>query len=366
MQEKSRNDHIVLNIQLPRPNSFNFKDVFDSIQIIPLELTENSILYRCDKMLMYKNKYYILDRKALCIYVFDYSGHYLYSSISKHGEGPGEYRVITDFDIDSNTGEICLLSASSLRLMVYDEQFNYKETIKLPTKVLPLSLFKRLSTDCFAFYNSNQEDDFCVKIYSKQSGEIVKKSCKIKVKEAKSLSAFEPFPFHENNNCIYFTNKLPDNKLYHYNDQSLDFDIYIEYIIEKKEFRIDRLEKRRERAYYSRILEDNNYAFIMNQRENESFIFAFIYHETIIYFTIYDKKNHITKTFPNKFEKETFLMPPDFIDDQCLYVIADPMYIERQICDKHLTELSKDAIKNIHIDKDNQFIIKYYIKNNHK
>ncbi|MDR1114991.1 MAG: 6-bladed beta-propeller [Tannerella sp.] len=67
IQEKSRNDHIVLNIQLPRPNSFNFKDVFDSIQIIPLELTENSILYKCDKMLMYKNKYYILDRKGLCI-----------------------------------------------------------------------------------------------------------------------------------------------------------------------------------------------------------------------------------------------------------------------------------------------------------
>jgi hypothetical protein len=82
---------------------------------------------------------------------------------------------------------------------------------------------------------------------------------------------------------------------------------------------------------------------------------------------VYDKKNHLTKTFPNKFEKETLLMPPDFIDDQCLYVIVDPMYIiERQICEKYITESSKEAIKNINIDEDNQFIVKYYIKNNLK
>jgi hypothetical protein len=313
---------------------------------------------------MYKNKYYILDRKALCVFVFDNSGHYLYSSIGKHGEGAEEYRVITDFDIDNNTGEIYLLSASSLKLMVYDEQFNYKETVKLPAKLLPLSLFKKLSTDSFAFYNSNEEDDFCVKIYSKQSDEIVNKTCKIKVREAKHLSIFEHFPFHENNNCIYFTNKLPDNKLYHYNAQSLDFEVYIEYIIENKEFRIDRLVKGKDRAYYRQILEDNDYAFIVSQRENESFVFAFIYHRAIIYFTIYDKKNQITRTFTNKFAEETFLMPPNFIDDQCLYVIADPMDIERQISEEYITESSKEAIKNINEDEDNQFVIKYYIKDN--
>jgi hypothetical protein len=250
--------------------------------------------------------------------------------------------------------------------MVYDEQFNYKETVKLPTKVLPLSLFKRLSTDCFAFYNSNEDDDFCVKIYSKQSGEIVNKTCKIKVKESKLLSIFESFPFHKNNNCIYFTNKLPDNKLYHYNAQSLDFELYIEYIIENKEFRIDRLAKGKEKAYYSRILDDNNYAFIVNQRESDSFVFAFIYHKTIIYFMIYDKKNQITKTFTNKFAEETFLISPNFIDDQCLYVVADPMYIERQISVKYITASSKEAIKNIDMDEDNQFIIKYYIKSDQK
>jgi hypothetical protein len=140
--------------------------------------------------------------------------------------------------------------------------------------------------------------------------------------------------------------------------------VYIEYVIEDKEFRIDRLATGKDKSYYRRILENSNYAFIMNQRENESYVFTFIYHETIVYFTMYDKKNHTTKTFPNKFEKETFLMEPDFIDDQCLYVIADPMYIEKQVSDKYLTESSREAIKNIHIEEDNQFIIKYYIKNN--
>jgi hypothetical protein len=363
LQEKSKSDHLVLDIQLPFPNSFDFKTVFDSIQVIPLELTENSILHNGDKMLIYKNKYYILDHKAPCIYVFDNFGHYLYNSFQKHGEGPEEYITITDFDIDDNTGEIYLLSAPSLKLMVYDEQFNYSETIKLPTELLPLSTFKKLSTDVFAFYNSDKEDDFCLKIYSRKSGEIVNRTVNIKVKEARNLSIFETHPFHEHNGCIYFANKVPDNKLYHYNTQIYDFEIFAEYIIENKEFSIDKLKKGMNKAYYRRILEEHeDYAFIINQRENESFIFAFIYYKTIIYFTMYDKKNHITKTYTNKFKKEAFLMPPDFIDDQCLYVFADPMDIEKQINETFLTESSKEAIKNINIDEDNQLIIKYYIK----
>jgi hypothetical protein len=61
LREKSTSDHIVSDIQLPHPNKFDFENVFDSIQVIPLELTENSILHNCDKMLIYKNKYYILN-----------------------------------------------------------------------------------------------------------------------------------------------------------------------------------------------------------------------------------------------------------------------------------------------------------------
>jgi hypothetical protein len=75
---------------------------------------------------------------------------------------------------------------------------------------------------------------------------------------------------------FFFTNKLPDNKLYHYNTQLFDFETYIECIIENKEFRIDRLEKGKDKAYYRQILEDNDYAFIINQRENESYLFIFI------------------------------------------------------------------------------------------
>jgi hypothetical protein len=362
-QEESESNHIVLDIKLPPPNQFDFKDVFDSIQVVPLELSENSTLYYCEKALMYKSKYYIFDRKTQCIYVFDGFGHYLYNSSDKRGGGPEDYLSITDFDIDNNTGDIYLLSASSLKLMIYDEQFNYKETIKLPVELLPLGLFKRLSTDYFAFYNSNKNDDFCLNIYSKQQGEIINKTCKIKNREETTqLTVFESFPLHGNGDCIYFTNKLPDNKLYHYNAQSHNFDIYMEYIIENKEFSIDKIKKGRKQAYYRRILENDNYAFIMNQRENKSFVFTFIYYETKIYFIIYNKKRDAAKTFANLFDKETYLMPPNYIDDQCLYVIADPMYLEKQICDEYLTESSREVIKNMDIENDNQLIIKYYIK----
>jgi hypothetical protein len=362
-QKESESNHIVLNIKLPPPNQFDFKDVFDSIQVIPLEFTENSTLHYCEKALMYKNKYYIFDRKTQSIYVFDAFGHFLYNSSDKRGGGPEEYLSVTDFDIDNNTGDIYLLSASSLKLMIYDEQFNYKETVKLPTELLPLGSFKRLSTDYFAFYNFDRNDDFCLNIYSKQQGEIINKTCRIKNREeATLLAAFEGFPLHGNGDCIYFTNRIPDNKLYHYNAQSHNFDIYLKYIIENKEFSIDKIKKGRDQAYYRRIIEKDSYAFIMNQRENKSFLFTFILYKTTVYFTIYDKKQSTVKTFTSLFDKEAYLMPPDFIDDQCLYVIVEPMYLEKQISDKYLTESSREVIKNVDIDNDNQLIVKYYIK----
>jgi hypothetical protein len=135
----------------------------------------------------------------------------------------------------------------------------------------------------------------------------------------------------------------------------------MEYIIENKEFSIDKIKKGREQAYYRRILEHDNYAFIMNQRENKSSVFTFIYYETRVYFTIYDKKRGTAKTFAGLFGKEAYLMSPNYIDDQCLYVIAEPMHIEKQICDEYLTESSREVMKNMDID-DNQLIIKYYIK----
>ena len=54
-------------------------------------------------MLFKEGKYYILDRKEACIYVFNANGTFLRNSKSKQGDGPGEYHCIVDFDI-SNIG----------------------------------------------------------------------------------------------------------------------------------------------------------------------------------------------------------------------------------------------------------------------
>lgn len=66
---------------------------------VPLETTEASLIRNIDKILCSNHKIYIFDKDAMRIVCFDERGKYL-SSIDKVGQGPGEYLLPSDMDID--------------------------------------------------------------------------------------------------------------------------------------------------------------------------------------------------------------------------------------------------------------------------
>lgn len=68
----------------------------DSIEIIPLETTEECLISRVDRIEFYKDKIFILDRSNTKVFVFTSEGKYL-KSIGTQGLGPGEYSFLGDF-----------------------------------------------------------------------------------------------------------------------------------------------------------------------------------------------------------------------------------------------------------------------------
>ncbi|MDR1338797.1 MAG: 6-bladed beta-propeller [Prevotellaceae bacterium] len=87
-------------------------DMLDSIQIIPLETSSESLIGAVHQMYHVGDKYYIQSLIQKEILIFSASGKYL-GNLSKVGNGPGEYVELRDFKVD-DAGNIYVLGYNEL------------------------------------------------------------------------------------------------------------------------------------------------------------------------------------------------------------------------------------------------------------
>jgi hypothetical protein len=111
-------------------NTTNITELFDSIEYIPLEISEKSVFNYISKMEFYENQFYILDDVGMKkIYVFNQDGSFSYT-IGKVGNGPGEYTNIEDFTIDKEKRQVVVLAYPSTAI-IYDLNGEYLYTKKI-------------------------------------------------------------------------------------------------------------------------------------------------------------------------------------------------------------------------------------------
>lgn len=123
-KKKQVNDSIFVNLDLPEKVSLF--DYFRSIELIPLETSNDVLLVGVKKMLIHQDNYYILDPKQSIIFVFDKFGRFK-SKIDNKGQGKGEYSMIQDFTINPFSSNLEVLEAYG-KVHVYDLLGNYIET----------------------------------------------------------------------------------------------------------------------------------------------------------------------------------------------------------------------------------------------
>lgn len=93
--------------------------LFESVyNLVQLETTSECLIGDINRVSIYKNEFYLLDKKFSCVFVFDYSGKFKrkYSHI---GGGPGEYLSLTDFGIDEVNENIILYSDRPKKIITY-------------------------------------------------------------------------------------------------------------------------------------------------------------------------------------------------------------------------------------------------------
>ena len=144
-------------------------ELFDTVTYVPLETNDSCLLgYLEHPKLASRGIHFISDRS---FYLYDPDTGKCLLKISRQGNGPEEYRSLSDALVDARSGHVELLDNNQKQILVYDSVGDFLHAFPLP--FMPFGFIKTGEND-YWFYNNNQITDFSrskVVHYDVKSGE---------------------------------------------------------------------------------------------------------------------------------------------------------------------------------------------------
>ncbi|MDE5688484.1 MAG: 6-bladed beta-propeller [Paramuribaculum sp.] len=125
--EKGRIIHVDIE-----PQEVAVEDLFDRIEVVPLETTDSALLVFIDRARVDKNEIFLNDRRTMKVYRFDDKGRFK-NTIGRIGQGPGEYAQAYDFDVDPYSGNVFIITPYG-DVNEYDRNGNYLQSFNPPSK----------------------------------------------------------------------------------------------------------------------------------------------------------------------------------------------------------------------------------------
>ncbi|WP_236974532.1 6-bladed beta-propeller [Membranihabitans maritimus] len=114
-------------------DSIPIDSILVSMELVPLELTEKSAIGSPRKFLHVDSFYFFLDSKPISLIQFSESGNFI-RRIGKRGNGPYEFRLLTDFVLNPFTQNIDLLDPTGKII-----SYNYRQNQFVDEKNLDFS-----------------------------------------------------------------------------------------------------------------------------------------------------------------------------------------------------------------------------------
>lgn len=354
-------DVICIAVNPEESKELGMETLFSSIEILPLESSEVSLFGRCDKMLFAEGKYYVLDRKESCISIFAADGTFLGSSKGRQGNGPGEYYCIIDFDI-SKDKHIEILDVSAYKIRKYDDGFNFLGEVEIPKELYPITTFKCLNNGLYAFYSpfSSNTDSDEVRIYSYRLNRTIGNVNGYISNSSLNVGVTQPYSFYEFDGNIFFSFPYPNDKIYKIDVNEGFISEKIHYDFGNYSFPFSKINS------YASIFEDiikgsGKYVFPIYRCENKNFLFTFVMYQEKQYLLFYEKVLKRSHLYSCTFRDGKILLPPTFIDDDFLYIVAEQSWLEFLIDEKLLIGNMENLLKNTQVE-DDMVIVKYCLR----
>jgi hypothetical protein len=166
-------NHQVLHVSLKETKTSLF-DLFDKVELIPLETNNESLIKVIDKVRFYDNKYYVLDQQLAALFIFGENGKYI-DKIHRIGNGPGEYNLIYDFYLNQESNTIDMMSPT-LIIYTYDienlEFITENNFLDSYDKLRNIQEMEYWSKDSYIFYSYVRSIGKSLNIISKSKGDI--------------------------------------------------------------------------------------------------------------------------------------------------------------------------------------------------
>ena len=191
---KGQDNLITIPIDPTSSQSVDWEQLFDtaSMQVIPLETTDQSLLAWVDRVIITDTLYSFSSDNS--IYTFNQNGKFLFK-IAHQGRGPGEYLVLDDFYIDEDN-HYYILDNNSFKIIEYSPKGEFVDEIN--TGLFGLA-FTKISNDLWAIYigSSKSPSSHCrLNYFSKQERKIIHEFIEISDNELNWRH------FKDNNNFI--------------------------------------------------------------------------------------------------------------------------------------------------------------------
>jgi hypothetical protein len=251
--------------------SGNNDSIIKNYKYIKLQTSDNCLIGEINKIL-YKNRFYILDKKITkTVFTFDKEGKFLFK-ISQSGKGPGEYIFINDFDVDED-GNIFILDIGGKKILSFNNRGNYISESKLD--FLPHS-FGYLGKNLFVLNQNDRKGNKYNIIYLK-NGKIINKYFPNRefFDGYKSIQTVD-YRIHHSSDCLIYSQKY-DYSLYELTTEGIKEKYKLNFG-KKNEIPLDELEKI-PLEDQTKYLFENNYIWNIDKyfETKEILYFSFIY-----------------------------------------------------------------------------------------
>ena len=383
-----RGEIFIANLDSTCTSEFKYSDLYKKVTAIILDNKE-VMLTEISKMLVYKDKLYLLDRRAQGVYAFCKDGSFV-CKFGNLGAGPDEYVSCNDFGINADAGEIYIYDMAKHRIHKYDIfSASYKESIIID-KSIDIDYIMCNSGCLYAAQASNRNEE-------KES--IYYLLYQIDVKSGKKIAQWFDAVYYNkgwndeliHGNIFYnirenkdlFVLGLMDTIMCIKGDAVFPFlAIESERLVQKEDFLKDekvptsnpRVRGKRMMSLLTRLSAQNKIYQISDVFECDSMLY-FSCMGRILYFVQYDEKKRIAFTYSRVANDVLFRMTPEYFQLP-KFLCADSMGGYYYISNDNLAELkyfidednisekliNRESIKELNEDS-NPVILYYEYKN---
>ena len=383
-----RGEIFIANLDSTCTSEFKYSDLYKKVTAIILDNKE-VMLTEISKMLVYKDKLYLLDRRAQGVYAFCKDGSFV-CKFGNLGAGPDEYVSCNDFGINADAGEIYIYYMAKHRIHKYDIfSASYKESIIID-KSIDIDYIMCNSGCLYAAQASNRNEE-------KES--IYYLLYQIDVKSGKKIAQWFDAVYYNkgwndeliHGNIFYnirenkdlFVLGLMDTIMCIKGDAVFPFlAIESERLVQKEDFLKDekvptsnpRVRGKRMMSLLTRLSAQNKIYQISDVFECDSMLY-FSCMGRILYFVQYDEKKRIAFTYSRVANDVLFRMIPEYFQLP-KFLCADSMGGYYYISNDNLAELkyfidednisekliNRESIKELNEDS-NPVILYYEYKN---